>query len=61
MILIWLSCATPKVTDTAPVPKTIQDYDEDGFDNEVDCNDIDPEIHPQATEICDQRRLVVTG
>ncbi len=31
----------------------ITDMDMDGFDSDVDCNDADPAIHPEAEEICD--------
>ena len=31
----------------------VVDMDGDGFDSEIDCNDDDPEIHPDAEEILD--------
>ncbi len=32
---------------------TPADSDADGFDETVDCNDDDPEVNPEATELCD--------
>ncbi|MCP4810766.1 MAG: hypothetical protein GY913_11115 [Proteobacteria bacterium] len=29
------------------------DRDEDGFDASLDCNDLDPEVHPDASEVRD--------
>lgn len=34
-------------------PATIPDNDGDGFNNEVDCDDTNPDIYPGAPEICD--------
>ena len=31
----------------------VEDWDEDGFTSDVDCNDEDPDIHPEAEEIPD--------
>jgi len=28
------------------------DFDEDGWENDVDCEPEDPNVHPQATEDC---------
>ena len=36
--------------DTGPV---LEDLDGDGFDSLVDCDDTNPEIHPDADEVCD--------
>ncbi len=30
------------------------DEDSDGFDTEADCDDLDPQINPDAEEICDE-------
>jgi hypothetical protein len=39
-------------TDDSSTP-TAEDADKDGFDVNEDCNDADPAINPDATEICD--------
>lgn len=42
---------TEDTDDTAP-PDPI-DADEDGFSSEIDCDDSNPAIHPDAEEVCD--------
>jgi hypothetical protein len=39
--------------DTGPID-TVADADGDGFDAESDCDDADPAIHPDASEVCDE-------
>ena len=36
-------------------PETVDpiDNDADGYNADVDCDDENPEIHPQASEVCD--------
>ncbi|MEC7987276.1 MAG: putative metal-binding motif-containing protein, partial [Myxococcota bacterium] len=54
--IVLYGCGNTNAPDTGlesePEP-IVQDYDEDGFFNDVDCNDLDPEIHPDAIEVCD--------
>ena len=57
--LILIGCnGDPKDTGPAVPVETgdtavVLDEDDDGFGNDVDCDDGDPDIHPDATEICD--------
>ena len=55
MILFFLGCAQEPTAEEAPAEKLIQDYDQDGFFNDVDCEDLRPDVHPDAPEICDNR------
>ena len=32
---------------------TLFDEDGDGFDEDIDCDDTDPSVHPGALEVCD--------
>ncbi len=40
------------ITDLGTIP-VCQDSDNDGFTPESDCNDLNPEINPDAVEVCD--------
>jgi hypothetical protein len=45
-----IGCDQSSSDDTAaPV-----DVDEDGYTSDIDCNDEDPDVHPDADEICDE-------
>jgi hypothetical protein len=44
---------TGDVCDPCPDNPTNIDYDKDGFCSDVDCNDKDPDINPEAKELCD--------
>ena len=57
-ILMLLATPTVLAACYGSAPKGMyetgpQDFDEDGFDNLVDCNDMDPAVYPDAEEICD--------
>ena len=55
--MFLVGCAGKETSDSASLPSEpdpiVQDYDGDGFFNDVDCNDLEPSIHPDAVEICD--------
>ena len=48
MILFFLGCNQNTGTVDPPKEKFIQDYDQDGFFNDIDCDDLRPEVHPEA-------------
>ena len=46
--LLLLACAPPPASEAEP-----QDADADGFLSDVDCDDADPDVNPDAAETCD--------
>ena len=44
---------SPIDPDADPVPEPVYDLDHDGYTSEVDCDDNDWSIHPDAEELCD--------
>lgn len=51
-MIIWFLLCSCQQKDDAGNP--IVDFDEDGFLSDVDCDDNNPAIHPQAQEICNE-------
>ena len=52
-VLFTGACGTkPNTDDTGSAP--LLDRDLDGFTNDVDCDDTNPDVYPDAPEICDQ-------
>jgi len=47
LLLLAIACDDGSTQDTGPV-----DADEDGFDELSDCDDSDPDVNPDAEEIC---------
>ena len=52
MMIFWFLLCSCQQKDDAGNP--IVDFDEDGFFSDVDCDDNNPAIHPQALEICNE-------
>ncbi|HJN73980.1 MAG TPA: putative metal-binding motif-containing protein [Myxococcota bacterium] len=48
--LIAIACNKTPGEDSAT---SVSDEDNDGFASDLDCNDDDPAIHPEASEVCD--------
>ena len=54
LFLFALGCIKNDIPNDVEDPDdTVTDADDDGFDDSVDCDDNDPAVHPDATEICD--------
>lgn len=51
LLLLGLACSPLARADTG---YTYVDEDDDGYPSDEDCNDADPDIHPDADEICDE-------
>ena len=52
-LLLSLGCP-PKNDDDTSTPPNQTDADGDGYTADVDCNDGDPTVHPDAEEACDE-------
>ena len=53
ILLAVLGCRNKDLTvDTASIDEGVVDEDGDGFDVDSDCDDNDPAVRPDATEIC---------
>ena len=59
LVPLWLAATAcgdkgDSPADTGTVGGPV-DADGDGFDTTADCDDSDPTVHPDATEVCDER------
>ena len=45
--------SSPAPSDTAPPALSLRDADKDTFTADIDCDDTNRAVHPDATEICD--------
>jgi len=53
MVLMACYAAGIYEVDTPPKDTALEDMDQDGFDAEEDCDDLDETVYPGAEEICD--------
>ena len=54
--IILVGCETDPIVfgpSTVIEETGLQDRDNDGYDETIDCNDQNPSVHPDADEICD--------
>lgn len=51
LTLLFMACPSPY--DTEEILK-IQDIDQDGFTADIDCDDNNPNVYPNADELCDE-------
>jgi len=50
---ILAACDDKPATDSAQPEVEDIDFDDDGYEAQVDCDDENEEVHPGATEVCD--------
>ena len=53
LLLVASACRKGEEDDPITLEDLLEDVDGDGFDILVDCDDADPDIHPDAEEVCD--------
>ena len=53
LLLVLVACGNDEYKE--PLPEDADhDWDGDGYtEDDGDCNDVDPFVYPQATEVCD--------
>jgi hypothetical protein len=53
LLLLALLACVPQASDPKDTGPEDLDRDDDGYEKDVDCDDRDPAVHPDATERCD--------
>jgi hypothetical protein len=53
--MVLMACYAAGVYDVPDLPSdtALEDLDDDGYNVDEDCDDLDPEVYPGAIEICD--------